>query len=75
MATIAERLVKLGVKIAPWLPWIIANRPAWTTYQHVYDGHEEFRDAVDTDAEIQDWPAGELSEALGMAFPRDASGD
>lgn len=71
MATIAERLIKLGAKIAPWLPWIIANRPQWVTYQDAYSGHADFMNAVDLDEEIQNWPAGELAEALTMAFPRD----
>lgn len=68
MATIAERLVKLGAKIAPWLGWIIANRPTWSTYQHAYDGHEEFKAAIDSDTEIQGWPSGELTEALASPF-------
>ena len=64
MATIAERLAKLGAKLAPWLGWIIANQPTWTKYKHAYDNHAEFKAAVDSDTEIQNWPAGELAESL-----------
>jgi hypothetical protein len=73
MATIAERLFKLGLKLAPILPWIIAHRPA--TYQDVYDNNQEFKDAVNNDDEIQGWTAGELSEALAMQLPSNASDD
>lgn len=69
MATLAERFAKLGAKIAPWLGWIIANRPTWSTFQHAYDGHEDFRNSVNTDTEIADWPAGELEEGLAQSFP------
>jgi len=73
MATLAERMMKIGAKLAPWLGWIIANRPTWTTYQHAYDGHEEFRDSIDTDPEIADWPAGELADALAQSLPSETN--
>jgi cytosine/uracil/thiamine/allantoin permease len=49
MATIAERLAKLGAKIAPWLGWMIANN--YTTYRHAYDNQPAFKESVDTDVD------------------------
>ncbi len=49
MATIAERLAKLGAKIAPWLSWMIAN--SYTTYRHAYDNNPSFKSSVDSDPE------------------------
>lgn len=49
MATIAERLAKLGAKIAPWLSWMIAN--SYTTYRHAYDNQPDFKASVDNDVD------------------------
>lgn len=66
MATIAQRLVKLGATIAPWLPWIISNRPQWIKYQHAFGGHAEFQAALLAEAEVQGWTVAELNEALAQ---------
>ena len=67
MPTIAERLVKLGGMIVKYAGWAIANSA--TTYQDVYNGNAEFNDEVDTDTDIQNWPSGELAEALLTELP------
>lgn len=67
MPTIAERLVKLGGMIVKYSGWIIANSA--TNYGHVYNGNSEFKGEVDTDPEIQDWPAGELEEMMSYVLP------
>ena len=69
MATIAERLVKLGGLIVGFAGWAIANSA--TTFKQVYDGNQGYKDAVDGDPEIGGWPAGELAEALEYGIPSD----
>lgn len=67
MPTIAERLVKLGGMIVKYSGWIIANSA--TTYAQVYAGNSAFNDEVDNDVDIQNWPSGELEEALAQVLP------
>jgi hypothetical protein len=57
MATIAERLAKLGAKLAPWIGWVIANN--YTTYRQAYDNEPQYKALVDSDPE-----ASELIEEL-----------
>ncbi len=67
MATLANRLVKLGALLVQYAGWAIANSA--TTYKDVYDGNQGYKDDVDSDPEVQGWPQGELAEALVQVLP------